>query len=106
MKRGPSSETESLGYTRPGSYEELRAVLASGSIRLPKRLRQVAVFLWQHPSDVALGTTVSVSSQAGVQPSTLVRFAKHLGYAGFSDLQALFKGYVRGSRPTLPTAAM
>jgi DNA-binding MurR/RpiR family transcriptional regulator len=104
MKRSASSETESLGYTRPGSYEELRAVLASGSIRLPKRLRQVAIFLWQHPSDVALGTTVSVSSQAGVQPSTLVRFAKHLGYAGFSDLQELFKGYIKGSRPTLPAA--
>jgi DNA-binding MurR/RpiR family transcriptional regulator len=105
MMRSRSAETESLGYARPGSYEELRAVLASGSMRLPKRLRQVAVFLWQHPSDVALGTTVSVSSQAGVQPSTLVRFAKHLGYAGFSDLQALFKEYIKGSRPALPAAA-
>jgi DNA-binding MurR/RpiR family transcriptional regulator len=99
-----SSDNQSLGYTRPGSYEELRAVLASGSIRLPKRLRQVAVFLWQHPSDVALGTTVSLARQAGVQPSTLVRFAKHLGYAGFSDLQELFKGYIKGTRPARPAA--
>jgi hypothetical protein len=46
----------SLGYTRPGTYEELRAVLSSGTINLPKRLRHVAIFLWQHPGDVALGT--------------------------------------------------
>ena len=105
MKRSPSAESESLGYTKPGSYEELRAVLASGSIRLPKRLRQVAIFLWQHPSDVALGTTVSLAADAGVQPSTLVRFAKQLGYAGFSDLQALFKGYLKGGRPALQPGA-
>src|SRR5260221_4534314 len=105
MKRTSSSaENESLGYTKPGSYEELRAVLGSGTIRLPKRLRQVAVFLWQHPSEVALGTTVSLADQAGVQPSTLVRFAKHFGYAGFSDLQELFKGYIKGSRPALTVA--
>jgi DNA-binding MurR/RpiR family transcriptional regulator len=84
---------------RPASYEELRAVLASGATRLPKRLRQVAIHLWQHPSEVALGTTTSVAEAAGVQPSTLVRFAQHLGYAGFSDLQDVFKEYVKGSRP-------
>ncbi len=88
-----------LGYTRPETYEELRAVLASGTIHFPKRLRQVAIFLWQHPDDVALGTIVQVAEQAGVQPSTLVRFAKIFGYAGFSDFQGLFKDHVKGSWP-------
>jgi DNA-binding MurR/RpiR family transcriptional regulator len=92
-------DREALGYGHPRTYEDLRAVLASGSIRLPKRLRQVAVYLWQHPSEVALGTVTSVAEKAGVQPSTMVRFAQNLGYSGFSDLQDLFKAYVKESWP-------
>ncbi|HWJ73202.1 MAG TPA: MurR/RpiR family transcriptional regulator [Kaistia sp.] len=94
-----SGRKSALGYTRPRTYEELRAVLASGTLHFPKRLRQVAIFLWQHPDDVALGTIVQVAEQAGVQPSTLVRFAKTFGFAGFSDLQGLFKDHVKGSWP-------
>lgn len=89
----------SLGYTKPGTYEELRAVLSSGTVHFPKRLRQVAIFLWQHPSEVALGTISQVAEQAGVQPSTLVRFAQIFGYAGFSDFQELFKDHIKGSWP-------
>ncbi|MCX5516308.1 MurR/RpiR family transcriptional regulator [Kaistia algarum] len=91
-----------LGYAKPNSYEELRAVLASGTLHFPKRLRQVAIFLWQHPGEVALGTIVQVAEKAGVQPSTLVRFAQIFGYAGFSDFQALFKAHVKASWPDAP----
>ena len=42
-----------LGHAKPRTYEELRAVLSSGTVHFPKRLRQVAIYLWQHPSDVA-----------------------------------------------------
>ena len=88
-----------LGYTRPGTYEELRAVLSSGTVHFPKRLRQVAIFLWQHPGEVALGTISEVAAQAGVQPSTLVRFAQTFGFAGFSEFQDLFKEHIKGSWP-------
>lgn len=88
-----------LGYSRPRTYEELRAVLSSGTVHFPKRLRQVAIFLWQHPSAVALGTISQVAEQAGVQPSTLVRFAQIFGYSGFSDFQGLFKDHVKGFWP-------
>lgn len=88
-----------LGYAKPRTYEELRAVLSSGTVHFPKRLRQVAIFLWQHPGDVALGTISQVAEQAGVQPSTLVRFAQIFGYAGFSDFQGLFKDHMKASWP-------
>ncbi len=96
---GAHQRKAALGYARPRTYEELRAVLSSGTIRFPKRLRQVAVFAWQHPSEVALGTISSVAEQAKVQPSTLVRFAQTLGYAGFSEFQEVFKEYLKGSHP-------
>jgi DNA-binding MurR/RpiR family transcriptional regulator len=59
----------------------------------------VAIFLWQHPGEVALGTISEVASQAGVQPSTLVRFAQTFGFAGFSEFQDLFKEHIKGSWP-------
>ncbi|HTV67598.1 MAG TPA: MurR/RpiR family transcriptional regulator [Rhizobiaceae bacterium] len=94
-----------LGYSKPGTYEELRAVLSSGTVHFPKRLRQVAIFLWQHPSEVALGSISEVAAQAGVQPSTLVRFAQIFGYSGFSDFQQLFKDHLKGSLPERRGAA-
>ena len=38
-------------------------------------------------------------SLADVQPSTLVRFAKAIGYAGFSDLQGVFRNRLRDRWP-------
>ena len=96
MPSSLSQDPAALGYTKPESYEELRAVLSSGTVRLPKKLRQVAIYLWQHPSEVALGTVTSIAREAGVQPSTMVRFAQTFGYAGFSDFQAVFKAHVKG----------
>jgi len=98
-KEGRDRGEAALGYTKPRTYEDLRAVLSAGTIHFPKRLRQVAIFLWQHPKDVALGTISQVADQAGVQPSTLVRFAKIFGYGGFSDFQEIFKEHIKGSWP-------
>jgi DNA-binding MurR/RpiR family transcriptional regulator len=91
---GDIDDAAALGYSRPQTYEQLRAVLSSGTVRLPKKLRQVAIFVWQHPTVVALGTVTSVAAQAGVQPSTLVRFAQSFGYSGFTDLQNIFKAHL------------
>lgn len=96
--KAPKRNRAELGYIKPHTYEELRAVLASGTVHFPKRLRQVAIFLWQHPSDVALGTISQVAEAAGVQPSTLVRFAQSFGFGGFSDFQSIFKEHVKGAR--------
>jgi DNA-binding MurR/RpiR family transcriptional regulator len=92
--RAKPGDRAALGYLRPRSYEEFRAVLSSGTTRLPKKMRQVAIFLWQQPTLVALETITAIAHQAGVQPSALVRFAQSFGYSGFSDLQELFKAQI------------
>ncbi|WP_152046734.1 MurR/RpiR family transcriptional regulator [Aureimonas psammosilenae] len=79
----------------PESFAELRDRLASGAVKLPKRLKQVASFALAQPDEIALGTVAGVAEKAGVQPSTLVRFSQALGFAGFSDLQALFRDRLR-----------
>ena len=98
-KRAAEPGPAALGHARPRTYEELRAVLASGTVHFPKRLRQVAIFLWQHPSEVAVGTISQVAGQAGVQPSTLVRFAQASATPASPTSRALFKEHVKGSWP-------
>jgi DNA-binding MurR/RpiR family transcriptional regulator len=62
---------------------------------MPKRLAQVAAYTIEFPDDIAFGTVSRISEQAAVQPSTLVRFAKALGFSGFSELQAVFQQRLR-----------
>ncbi|UHD43971.1 MurR/RpiR family transcriptional regulator [Aureimonas altamirensis] len=79
----------------PRNFAELKERLSGGQVRLPKRLRQVAGFVMARPDDVALGTTARIAEEAGVQPSALVRFGQALGFAGFTDMQALFRERLR-----------
>lgn len=79
----------------PRSYQELRDLLLSGRVKLPKRLAQVASFVVAEPEEVALGTAAGIAERAGVQPSTLVRFSKSVGLSGFSELQLLFRDRLR-----------
>jgi DNA-binding MurR/RpiR family transcriptional regulator len=83
----------------PQDYEGLRALLISRRDRLPKRLKQLAAFSLQHPEEMAFGTVAEIAEHAGVQPSTLVRFAQTLGYGGFSSLQQVFRARLRERFP-------
>jgi DNA-binding MurR/RpiR family transcriptional regulator len=79
----------------PRDFQSLKSVILGQSESFPKRLRQVAVFALENPDEIAFGTAASIAERAEVQPSTLVRFAQSIGYAGFSDLQAVFRDRLR-----------
>jgi DNA-binding MurR/RpiR family transcriptional regulator len=81
--------------TLPRDFESLRSMIIAQRTSLPKRLAQVAAHALQNPDDIAFGTAASIAEAAEVQPSTLVRFAQHLGYEGFSDLQLVFRDRLR-----------
>lgn len=79
----------------PRDFDSLRAILIDRRKDLPKRLTQVAAFAVDNPDEIAFGTVAAIATQANVQPSTLVRFAQALGYAGFSDMQKVFRSRLR-----------
>ena len=79
----------------PREFNELRDLIVARRDKMPKRLAQVAAYTIEFPDDIAFGTVGRISEQASVQPSTLVRFAKTLGYSGFSELQAVFQQRLR-----------
>ena len=79
----------------PRDFETLKALIVARKGDLPRRLMQVALHALERPDDVAFGTAASIAAAARVQPSTLVRFAQHFGYEGFSDLQLVFRERLR-----------
>jgi DNA-binding MurR/RpiR family transcriptional regulator len=86
----------------PGDFEALKQRLVEIEPSLPKRLRQTAAFALQHPDEIALGTASGVARRAHVQASTLVRFAQALGFAGFTELQGIFRTHLRNRWPEYP----
>lgn len=79
----------------PRDFESLRSTIIERKASMPKRLAQVAAFALANPDEIAFGTTASIAVASDVQPSTLVRLARHLGYEGFSDLQSIFRERLR-----------
>ncbi|KKB83988.1 RpiR family transcriptional regulator [Devosia limi DSM 17137] len=79
----------------PQDFDALRAAIIERKAELPKRLTQVAAYALDHPDEIAFGTAASIAVSANVQPSTLVRFAQHFGFEGFSGLQLLFRARLR-----------
>ncbi|MBS4075028.1 MurR/RpiR family transcriptional regulator [Ameyamaea chiangmaiensis] len=82
--------------TPPPDFDEFRHLIKERYATLPRRLTQLADFVMSSPDDFALGTVSSVASHAGVQPSTVIRFARLFGFAGFSDMQDVFRARLRG----------
>jgi DNA-binding MurR/RpiR family transcriptional regulator len=92
--------TEDGGVPAPRNFEELRGLVAASQADLPKRLAQAAQYALAHPNEIALGTAASIAAAAYVQPSTLVRLARHLGYDGFSDFQSVFRERLKNRAST------
>ena len=81
-----------------GDYAALIAVLRERMPGLPKRLQQIAQVVMNNPEDVALYSIVELAAQAGVHPSAITRFAKEVGFAGFGDLQKVFRQRLVGPK--------
>jgi DNA-binding MurR/RpiR family transcriptional regulator len=83
------------------TYDELRGAIAQRHRALSGRLQQIAEFVLDHPTEVALGTVAEVAERSGVPPSAIVRFAHALGFGGFTQLQQVFRSrLVAGVAPS------
>lgn len=85
----------------PQTVEALRAEIMRQYDMASRRMKQVASFVLDKPEDVAFETLAIVADRAGVQPSTIVRFAKSLGYPGASQMQKVIRDELLASHITL-----
>jgi DNA-binding MurR/RpiR family transcriptional regulator len=60
------------------------------------QLQAGARYVLDRPRDVALLSMREQARQAGVQPATMTRLAKHLGMDGYDEVRELYAAAVRG----------
>jgi DNA-binding MurR/RpiR family transcriptional regulator len=60
------------------------------------QLQLAARYVLEHPSDVALLSMREQARQANIQPATMTRLAKHLGFSGYEDVRQLHADAMRG----------
>jgi len=73
------------------SFDRLRERFHADYESLSPHLKRIAQFALDDPNSFALETVAGIAETIGVQPSTLVRFAKTFGFSGFSDMQKVFR---------------
>lgn len=75
----------------PHSVEQLLSALESEYKGLSKQLKLIAKYIEAHHAHLGLEGIQEVASACGVQPSAVVRFAKHFGFSGFTEMQKMFR---------------
>lgn len=73
------------------AVDALLARIGSEFHDLSRQLKLIARYVEQHRDHLGLEKIQDVAARCGVQPSAVVRFAKHFGYSGYSELQKVFR---------------
>lgn len=79
---------------QPTNLDQMQARLAGEHESLSRRLKEVSEFISNNPQSLALDTAAVIADKAGVHASTLVRFANHFEFSGFTELQKLYKDHL------------
>ena len=87
MKKKSLPETTETAET----FDALRQRIRDRFPTLSPHLQRIARASLEETNAFALNTTPVIAAELGIQPSTLIRFAKEFGYSGFSDLQRVFR---------------
>ena len=69
--------------------------------QLSRQLKLIARYVEEHRDHIGLDGIQDVARHCGVQPSAVVRFAKHFGFSGFTEMQKVFRDVL--SRQIAPT---
>lgn len=67
------------------------AAMQSGFPALSKQLKAIAQYVEKNRERLVLDGVNDIARQCDVQPSAIIRFAKHFGFSGFSQMQRLFR---------------
>lgn len=73
------------------TVDELIEKIAATYESLPRKLKSIASYIEQHRSSVMMDRVSDIAQASNVHPSAVVRFSKHFGFSGFSEMQAIFR---------------
>lgn len=84
----PQADAPAPPYT---SVDRFLAAVQAGYGALSRQLKIIARYVEKSRDRLALEGIQETARNCEVQPSAVVRFAKHFGFSGFSEMQALFR---------------
>lgn len=88
------------GTQPPREFDRLREAFQHRFEELSPHLKRIAQYALEDPNRFALQTVAETARETGVQPSTLIRFAKVFGFSGFSEMQRIFRlRLIEGAAP-------
>lgn len=70
---------------------ELLDRIAEEYKNLSKTLKVIALYIEKHRDRLGLQGIQSLAIECDVQPSAVIRFAKHFGFSGFAEMQRVFR---------------
>ncbi len=79
----------------------MRERVAQMNERLTPRTRDAARYALDHPNDVALNAVAALAAGSGIAASAFIRMAQALGFAGFVEMQRVFREpLTKANRPS------
>ena len=75
----------------PATVEAFLVRVSAEFADLSRQLKAIARYVERHRDHLGLEKIQDVAARCEVQHSAVVRFAKHFGYSGWSDLQRVFR---------------
>lgn len=75
----------------PATAEQLLAEISRQFGTLSRQLKSIGKYIETHREHLGIEGIQEVADACEVQPSAVVRFAKHFGFTGFSEMQRLFR---------------
>ncbi|MEO8132776.1 MAG: MurR/RpiR family transcriptional regulator [Betaproteobacteria bacterium] len=76
------------------TFDALKAEISRVFPELARQLQTIARYALDNPDDLALNTVAVIARDAGVQPSSMIRFANALGFGGFTEMQLVFRNHL------------
>jgi DNA-binding MurR/RpiR family transcriptional regulator len=77
------------------AVDEFLAQVTGQFESLSRQLKLIARHVEKHRDQLGLERIQDVAQRCGVQPSAVIRFAKHFGFSGYSEMQKLFRDGIR-----------
>ena len=78
----------------PETYEQLINLVTEMFPAMNRGSQRITRYIVQNPNSMAVESVKVIAGNANVQPSSLVRFAKQIGYSGFSEMKKIFQTHL------------
>ena len=100
MNKPVATSSPSTPLTPNDSADQLLKRVTAEFETLSRQLKLIARHIEQHRDHIGLERIQDVARRCGVQPSAVIRFAKHFGFSGYTEMQKIFRdGIVKQIAP-------